>query len=352
MRLTMALVVMAIAAGGGAAAAPDPNLPGVVDPVPGVVQRLSRSQSGANQTERFSRRVRIGRDGRFSVTNISGEVVVTVGSGDEVSIEAVKRTSGDQRDLGDVTIDVNAGNGRVDVRTLYPDDRARFTGRGRGRRTGSVSVDFTITVPASTEVTAKSVSGNIRISGVQGPVRGETVSGSVTTSATPKLELAKSVSGNVDVSDIVTDRALTIMTISGQLRGRNVKARSLELKTVSGNVAIVDAECERIDGQSVSGDITFEGTLARNGRYELATHSGTIRLTLPESPGFSLSAGTFSGSIRSELPVTLGDTGPNRGRGRRGFGGIPGKSIRARFGDGGAELTVRSFSGDIVISKR
>ena len=51
MRLTMALVVMAIAAGGGAAAAPDPNLPGVVDPVPGVVQRLSRSQTEYNDLE-------------------------------------------------------------------------------------------------------------------------------------------------------------------------------------------------------------------------------------------------------------------------------------------------------------
>jgi hypothetical protein len=50
--------------------------------------------------------------------------------------------------------------------------------------------------------------------------------------------------------------------------------------------------------------------------------------------------------------VTLSDAGPNRGRGRRGFGGIPGKSIRAQFGDGSAELMVRSFSGDIVISKR
>ena len=101
-----------------------------------------------------------------------------------------------------------------------------------------------------------------------------------------------------------------------------------------------------------SGNVAYEGALARNGRYELTAHSGSIRLTLPESPGFSLSADTFSGTIRSDLPVTFEDRGPARGRGRRAIGGISRNSIRARFGDGGAELMVRSFSGDIVISKR
>src|SRR3954454_4357071 len=40
--------------------------------------------NGPEQTERFSRRVKIGRDGRFSLSNISGDIVVTAGSGDEV----------------------------------------------------------------------------------------------------------------------------------------------------------------------------------------------------------------------------------------------------------------------------
>ena len=41
---------------------------------------------GPDQTERFSRRVKVGRDGRVSVGNIAGDIVVTGGSGDEVSI--------------------------------------------------------------------------------------------------------------------------------------------------------------------------------------------------------------------------------------------------------------------------
>ena len=115
-----------------------------------------------------------------------------------------------------------------------------------------------------------------------------------------------------------------------------------------------DAACERIDGRSVSGNIEYTGSLARNGRYELNSHSGNIRLTLPESPGFSLTANTFSGTIRSDLPMTIGGDGDRnaRGRGRgRGFN-VGRRSIQPAYGDGSAGLTIRTFSGDIVISRQ
>src|SRR5436853_6690056 len=61
---------------------------------------------GPEQTDRFSRKLKLGRDGRVSVSNISGDIVVTSGSGDEVSIDAVKRTRGDQGQLANVRIAV------------------------------------------------------------------------------------------------------------------------------------------------------------------------------------------------------------------------------------------------------
>jgi DUF4097 and DUF4098 domain-containing protein YvlB len=346
MRVRFGVVVAAIAASVASTEAQRAPAPPARPAPPPAYQ----GQSGADQTERFSRRARIGRDGRFSINNIAGDIIVTSGSGDEVSIEAVKRTSGDQRELANVTIEVDAGNGRVDVRTVYPSFNGRLTGVRSLRSNDRVRVDYTITVPGSTEVDAKSVSGNVRVTGVDGSVRAETISGTVTTARTPKLELAKSVSGDVDISDIATDRGLTVGSISGTLRGRNVKARSLDLNTVSGDMTITDAACERIDGRSISGNIEYTGSLARNGRYDLNSHSGNIRLTLPDSPGFSLTANTFSGTIRSDLPLTIGGDA-NRGRGGRPRG-INGRSVQAAFGDGSAGLTVRTFSGDIIISRR
>jgi DUF4097 and DUF4098 domain-containing protein YvlB len=72
-----------------------------------------------------------------------------------------------------------------------------------------------------------------------------------------------------------------------------------------------------------------------------------VRLQLSGSTGFSLNASSFSGSIRSDFPVTLQPAAARTG-GRRG----PGQATRAVFGDGSAELNVTTFSGDITIQKR
>src|SRR5262245_56956647 len=168
-------------------------------------------ERGPEQTERFSRKVRLGRDGRFTIENIAGDITVTGGSGDEVSIEAVKRTRGDRSQLGTVQILVDERPGRVEVRTNHT---------GRNDR---VAVDYTVTVPNSASVEVKSVSGSLKVSTVQGVVRTETVSGNITTIATPKLAIAKSVSGGLDLTDATEDGDLNASSVSGGIRARGVK---------------------------------------------------------------------------------------------------------------------------------
>ena len=292
---------------------------------------------GPEQTEHFSRRVRIGRDGRVNLSNISGDIAITGGSGDEVSIEAVKRTRADRSELGNVQIVVDEGAGRVDIRTDYPT-----------RGNNHVSVDFTLTVPSSTSVEVHSISGDVRLTNIQGTVRAETISGNVTTSGSPHVAFAKSVSGDVDLSGANIDGDLTAGTISGSIRARGVKARSLQVGSVSGDITLSDAACDRLEAKSVSGTVEYGGTLARSGRYSFNSHSGAVRLLLANDVGFIIEASTFSGSIRSDLPLTIGgDT--DRDVRRRGIGN---RSIRGRYGDASALLTIRSFSGDIVIQKR
>ncbi len=304
------------------------------------VRRAARAYQGRDrgpeQTDRFSRRVRLGRDGRFTIQNIAGDITVAVGSGDDVSIEAVKRTRGDRSQLASVQILVDERPGRVEVRTDHT---------GRNDR---VAVDYTVTVPASTGVEAKSVSGSVKITGVQGVVRAETISGGVTTASTPKLEIAKSVSGDVDLTDATADADLNASSVSGAIRARGLKARTLELGTVSGDVTLSNIACTRLGVRSVSGSVEYSGTLAKSGRYDINSHSGTIRLSLATDVGFELSANSFSGTIRSELPMTLGPTPGRSDRRRPG----PGHSTHAVFGDGSATLVIRTFSGDIVITKR
>jgi DUF4097 and DUF4098 domain-containing protein YvlB len=296
----------------------------------------ARAYQGQNaQSETFSRKVRLDRDGRVFVSNIAGDISVSAGSGDEVSIEAVKRARGSRDDLSLVTIEVDDRPGRLEIRTQYP------------RRSGDrVSVDFTIQVPASAAVEVRSVSGAVRVTNVRGVVRAESVSGSVTTIGSPRVEVARSVSGNVELDGASQAEDLTVASVSGNVRARDIKARALQVSTVSGNIAVSNAACDRLEAKSVSGSIEYGGALARTGRYDVNSHSGDVRLSLAGNTGFELTAATFSGDIRSELPVTLGGADAGDRRGRRNS-----RSIRATFGDASAVLTIRTFSGDVVISQ-
>jgi DUF4097 and DUF4098 domain-containing protein YvlB len=304
--------------------------------------------NGPEQTERFSRKVKIGRDGRFSLSNISGEIVVNGGSGDEVSIEAVKRTRGDKSELTNVQITVDDRAGRVDVRTEHEQNR-----RDRNGRSDHVSVDYTVTVPASVSVDLHSVSGSVKVSGIHGSLRAESVSGDVTIVDAPRLEAAKTVSGDVSLTGVTADGDLSASSVSGNVRAKGLKARGLDLGSVSGDVTVSDVTCERLGVKSVSGNVEYGGAIVKSGRYEINTHSGTVRLLLTNPAGFELNANSFSGSIRSELPLAIGgDSGRRDDRNRGSRRDSVNHSMRAKFGDGSATLVLRTFSGDIVIAKR
>jgi DUF4097 and DUF4098 domain-containing protein YvlB len=214
----------------------------------------------------------------------------------------------------------------------------------------NVAVDFTLIVPVSASLELHSVSGSIKVSGVRGAVREESVSGDVTATDTPKLEAAKTISGNVLISGVSVDGELTVGSVSGNVTARGVKVHGLDLGSVSGNVTVTDATCDRLGVKSVNGTIEYAGTITKAGRYDLNTHSGSVRLSLTNPPGFELNATTFSGAIRSDFPMTIGGAADARDRGRRTL--MNNRSMRATFGDGSATLTIRTFSGDIVISKK
>ena len=349
MRLTAPFVIAGLAIVAAPAVAQDERPRTVLRDLaralkPGAYQGRN---NGPDQTERFSRKVKIGRDGRFSLSNIAGDILVTGGTGDEVSIEAVKRTRGDRSELARVQITVDDRAGRVDVRTEHEQNR-----RDRNRQSDHVSVDYTVVVPASASVDLHSISGAVKVTGVHGSLRAEAISGNVTITDAPRLEAAKTVSGNVSLTGIASDGDLSASSISGNVTAKGVKARGLDLGIISGDIHVSEVTCDRLGVKSVSGSVEYAGAIVKGGRYEINTHSGTVRLLLANPAGFDLNANSFSGSIRSELPLTIGGDSPRREgspRGRR--DAVNNHSMRATFGDGSATLVVRTFSGDIIITR-
>ncbi len=343
MRLSSWFVAMAVTTGAATASAQPVDVRAMREMVRGAVHGAYQGRDrGPEQSDRFSAKYRIGRDGRLSLANISGDITVTGGSGDEATVDAVKRTRGDRVTLSQVRIQVDAAANRVDIRTEYP--RMSHS---------NVSVDYTVTVPSGASIELHSISGTIKLAGVRGSVRVETISGSVTASDTPNVELAKTVSGDVSLSGISTDGDVTAGTVSGTLTAKGLKAKRLDLSTVSGDIVLTDVNVASLHAKSVSGGFEYSGAIQKGGDYDVNVHSGTIRFTLANPSGFYLNADSFSGSIRTDFPVTIGgsrSTTDDRAPGRMRMG--PGQSVHGVSGDGSATLTLRTFSGSIVIAKR
>jgi DUF4097 and DUF4098 domain-containing protein YvlB len=302
-----------------------------------------RQQGRQEQTERTTRTVRIGATGELDVANVSGDILITRGQGQDAVIEIVKtaraQTAEDARALlGLVQVEVNERAGRAEVRTRYPSGDEM---RNQNRRNVNVSVTYTIAAPAGARVTARSVSGSVAARDLQGELVLETVSGGVTIINGKRVVSAKSISGNVEVTGADTDGGIVASSVSGTVAVRKAKARSLSLETVSGNVVLEEVAAERAELKTVSGNATFSGPLAAGGRYVLTSHSGNVRVTLNGDTGFELEASSFSGSVRSDFPLT----GSNGNRGRR-------QTVRGVFGNGSAVLDLTTFSGSIIVAKQ
>lgn len=309
--------------------------------------RYSEQRQGPEQVEKFTRSVKVGDGAMLDLSHLAGDVRVTGGSGSEIKIDATKRVRHRDADeakrlLEALRIDVNTFNNRVEVRTIYP----RRTSTGRGNSI-SANVDYVIEVPAGIAVALKSVSGDLTVANIRGEVRLEAVSGNVSIANTPNVTVAKTVSGDVTARDIGTETALVLSTVSGTVIGSGLKVRSLEAGSVSGDVRLSGSQIERLEASSVSGNIDFDAPLAKGGRYEFTSHSGDVRILLSGNTGFELDADTFSGSVRSDVPVTLRTLGRTE-RERRGST----RAIRGTYGDASAILSVRSHSGSVVITKK
>jgi DUF4097 and DUF4098 domain-containing protein YvlB len=288
----------------------------------------------AEQTDRQTRTLNIGATGSLDLKNVSGDVAVTAGGGRTATVEITRtsrgRTDADAKQgLSQVTVDVNQSGERATVQTRYPDSR---------RPPFSVSVSYKVTAPAGTHLTIGSVSGDVHVTGIHGDLSVNVVSGDVTVADAGRVALAKTISGDVTISNATTDAGIETGSISGNISLRQVRARRITASVISGSVTAQDVTCDAAQIGTTDGDVTYVGPLARRGRYELKSFSGDVHFAPAGGVGFELEASTFSGRIQLEPPLTLHDATTSR------------RSMRGTVGDGGAAVTITTFSGDVRIT--
>lgn len=270
------------------------------------------------------------RGGVVDAEQVAGDVIVTTWERSEVRVRAY------------------AQHGRV--RTQFSRDRVwlRVDGddsdgdgqrsrRGRSGRIGDSR--YEITVPAGTRVKLGSVSGNVRVEGTRAEVEASSVSGNVGVTDAVGLTSVTSVSGDVSVSRVNGDLALT--SVSGDVLARAIEG-DIRASSVSGDIELRDVRSRSVVAKTTSGDIDFAGGVTRGGRYEFHAHSGDVTLTVPADVGAEVSMSTFSGSLESDFPVTLGGTGTRRRTSR---------DMSFTLNDGGARVTIETFSGDVRIER-
>jgi DUF4097 and DUF4098 domain-containing protein YvlB len=205
-----------------------------------------------------------------AVHNINGNVTVVPGTGNHVEVSGVRR--GAARSANDLYVAVKEFSGEVDVCVLMKDsdescdeDGAHMRSR-RSHWNDDVRMDVTVHLPASMQIKAHSVSGDVSITGAQGDV------------------YANSVSGDIRMDDL--------------------HASSIRAETVSGKVHVAIKE---LTGK---GDLTFKSV------------SGDVVLTVPKPFDADVSMSTVSGDFQSDFSFTLSGRMQRRGmHARIGAGG-------------------------------
>ena len=262
---------------------------------------------------RIDTTVAFSRGGIVDLSLVSGEIVVTGWERNEARVNAYS-------EHGILRLDVSGSRLTLDVE----------------RRRGMGDTRYEVTVPVGARLLMRSTSGELSARGVKGEVELRTVSGDVQVEDAGPLTF-ETVSGEANLRGVTG--GVRGSTVSGEIDLDGVTG-DVDVQSTSGSITMDRAQSKVVQAETVSGEVTYDGTIDPSGRYEFNSHSGEIRLVLPANVGARLGVETFSGEIDSDFPLTLD---PDR-RGRD-------RPMRMEFtlGGGGARITAQTFSGSITL---
>ncbi|HEY6212065.1 MAG TPA: DUF4097 family beta strand repeat-containing protein [Vicinamibacterales bacterium] len=227
----------------------------------------------ADETEHFSRSLKLPAGGTVRLRGFSGRVSITATDGNEVSVDAVRR--GSREWLNETKLEMYDDGSTIVIR----DDRSTHSSWWLWPHSTSIgSTDFDIKVPRRTNldvnifsapVTVDGVEGNHRIHGFSSRIRLRNAAGSVQ---------AHTFSGAVEIEE-----------------ARWIDSETIDIDTFSGNVAL------RVPGDA-RGAVSFHSFSGRlDSEIPLTMHSSSRRAVEAELGGGGagrLRVKTFSGSLR------------------------------------------------------
>lgn len=232
----------------------------------------------------------VARGNEVEIKGVSGNVTVTLASGDRVVVDATKGSKG-RADASRVEIEAVEHPGGVTICAVYPtppgkEPNACAPGdEGRMQvRDNETFVNFRVRLPAGVAVRARTVNGNVTATGLRSDVH------------------AHSVNGGIEIGT----------------------TGSAEAHTVNGSI-------EASLGRVGSGDLSFH------------TVNGGIEVGLPEGIAVSVRAHTVNGEFDTDFPVTIqGSVSTHRWGPRK---------IEGTIGGGGPLLDLHTVNGSIRLRR-
>lgn len=275
----------------------------------------------------FDRTLSVSGAVNLDVSTGSGDIRVTTGSSNQVVVHGTIHRSnwvfgGDDNAVRQVENNPPIQQSGSSIRIGYnlPEDVRRH-----------VSIDYDITVPADTALQAHTGSGNIDAAGVRSASQLQTGSGDIRARDLGHGLQAHTGSGNIRVENVAAP--FQGESGSGDIEASLTGSGDVDTRTGSGHIEVRGAKGS-LRARTGSGDIEADGTVA--GPWELHSGSGNIRLAVGSGTGFNVNIHTSSGSIHSDLPITV-------------QGSLGRQQLSGTVGGGGPTVEASTSSGDVEI---
>lgn len=251
---------------------------------------------------------------RIVIEELSGSLTITAWDRDAVDVLA---------EGGEGVIEVLRSGSTVHI--------GRSVTSRRGRRE-----DTTVRVPSWIDIEVASTSMDVSIRGVGGALD------------------VRNVSGDVDIADV--DGPLEVRSVSGEIRVTDARgpvrassqsddvtltrvAGPVEAHSGDGDIRLVDLRSPSVQAEAQDGDIDFDGLVADDGEYGFYVHDGDARIAVPEATNASVRVSTFDGDFESDFTVRVEHF-------------TSGRRFDFVLGDGGADMEIEVFDGDIRLLHR
>ena len=205
----------------------------------------------------------------------------------------------------------------------------------RDRKDRNRTEDLRLLIPAwmdlevsgrNVDVEVRGLGGEVLIRNLEGDIVLQELSGTIEVSTVEGSIEARGLRGTARLN--TGDDDITVIESSAEL----------ELESVEGDIQLYRSTTRRIEARTTDGDVAFTGRLLPGGVYAFHSHGGELTLALEPPVNADVTALVYKGEFQSDFPI--------RAQGYR-----SGEDLRFVIGEGGAQVLLNAFDGEVILRR-